>query len=1311
MANPCAIFIDDPKLAKKLGVEVGKRLTYAEFAEKVNEGLLDDIADIGGGEPPINETPKFENPFSNYSPNETGIQNMVTTLERIQQGKEPIEIKGEDKRSWKQVMKNAENWFRQGNNSVEGLLAKITNGSAPTAEEIAVMTMHKVDLDNKMSDALERKSKMIESNDPMYLAVQAEINDLNAKYERYYEAARRSGYEQGLAFNIRKMMLKNDYSIGTILKRLKANGETKVPTSTINEAEDLVVQHDAAIKEIERLTERHEKELAQAVLDAIKSTKEEMAKEAKTPRKQSEKAKTLADKIRKAKISDDIMLSSVPFGKQAFNGALEAAAKAIEAGGKIADAITAAIEHIRGTQDYNNLQDQNLKDKVEEKLREYLKEEPETKGSISIKDDKLNITKGYLESLVENGYDTIDAMTSYIKETEEGKDFSEREIRDAISGYGKTNYPSASEIDKLISIAKGEGRLMSGLEDVTGGKRPQRTGFQRRKLTDKERALTQEINQKNKQIPEDAEESAKGWATALDRTKTALKNRITDLTNAIETNTKIFRDKKLLELDDETKNLQIKKDALQKEYDAIFKEDNKLSDFEKAQRLEQYYEKQVEQLQTDLDNFDIAIKVKEKLSPTPKMTALKNQLEDLKEMRKLMREQNGMAYANDVKIREKRNEKRIKDLERKREEIKNGTLKSPIKKASPTSNLIESQQATISHIQNQIETLISVNERKNRSKLEKIATGTSEVFRAMVLSGAATIEKLQGYGILESHFMQPLANLTIGQAIRKIPYLKNINEVAGAQRVADPKTEIKRYAKSIAKYWAKDTFADTKNVVKTGKSQLDLLWGEHKITHPEIGAWVGHVHKALKNQTLNALFVKHLESNLYHQEQVLGENISDPKIVTLASRAALIDAYNDILLGKNWLSTQWNGWISQLETAGKNDSGLRNAGIVGANFMRILEPVTGVPTNYANRLLSYHPVFGGTKALIKIASAKAQGRGASELTKEEATSIIRNIKSAGLGSIGYALGYLLPNLFGGVSDDDELKNKKGLKKDEFAFMPKAAGHHMFWESVQLGATTKRVDEKESDEFWSKTAEVTAKMEMEYIKNTPFLDLPETILKADNADRASKTMGGIVRNLTTPMFVQQLSKYLDKDADGNEIKRKTDGILDELKSGIYPLRIELPNRESYQAKNKISTEDLANPKVTEFKKSETFKDIPASYQEEAIARYAKEVKRIEGYKDITPKDKDKEYKQAKEKVSDAIKSQAKEDKFISEAKTLKGDELVEKLRKKFIYKVSETSNAYKDYSQRQSQYNEWEKKGILTPEVKKQIEKIINSKAK
>jgi len=113
----------------------------------------------------------------------------------------------------------------------------------------------------------------------------------------------------------------------------------------------------------------------------------------------------------------------------------------------------------------------------------------------------------------------------------------------------------------------------------------------------------------------------------------------------------------------------------------------------------------------------------------------------------------------------------------------------------------------------------------------------------------------------------------------------------------------------------------------------------------------------------------------------------------------------------------------------------------------------------------------------------------------------------------------------------------------------------------------------------------------------------------------------------------------------------------------------------------------------------------------LARYAKEVKRIEGYKDITPQDKAKEYKQAKEKVSDAIKKQAKEDKFIAEAKALKGIELVEKLRKKFIYKVSETTNAYKDYSQRQSQYKEWEKEGILTPEIKKQIEEIISSKTK
>jgi hypothetical protein len=250
--------------------------------------------------------------------------------------------------------------------------------------------------------------------------------------------------------------------------------------------------------------------------------------------------------------------------------------------------------------------------------------------------------------------------------------------------------------------------------------------------------------------------------------------------------------------------------------------------------------------------------------------------------------------------------------------------------------------------------------------------------------------------------------------------------------------------------------------------------------------------------------------------------------------------------------------IRGAELMGKKDNKfIEGTGIFFAGVLKIFEPVTGVPVNAANRLASYYPPIGLARALGGIIVNKAAGRKPEDMTKEEAAYIIRNIKAAGTGALGYAIGYIFASLFGGSDDDDETRNKSGLKKGEFAFMSKHLGHHPLREIMQIGATDKRIDDNGEDTSSKKLLNYVH-LQYEYVENTPFFDFPMSVKEAVTEEGgASRVVGGVLRSLTTPMLVQQLSKFMDTDSEGNPINRQRDGLLDEMKYGLYPFRKDLP----------------------------------------------------------------------------------------------------------------------------------------------------------
>jgi len=244
------------------------------------------------------------------------------------------------------------------------------------------------------------------------------------------------------------------------------------------------------------------------------------------------------------------------------------------------------------------------------------------------------------------------------------EDFTDRQIRDAVTQYGKIANPTQDEIEIQIGIMKSLGRLISGLEDAYSGKRPLRSGLQRRALTLEERAMQRKLKELLRDLPMDDADLARSWKTALDTIKSRLQNQIADLDKQIEIGEKRKAEKKTIEYDDEAKALRDLRDQKRQLLDEMVGKPE-LTEEEKIDKAIILTQNSIEKLQEKIIEGDIEYKKK----PTPVTSA---KLEALRELRKSfqkqieeMRKDAGLAEMKRLETAKKSRLNRIEELKRK----------------------------------------------------------------------------------------------------------------------------------------------------------------------------------------------------------------------------------------------------------------------------------------------------------------------------------------------------------------------------------------------------------------------------------------------------------------------------------------------------------------------------------------------------------------------------------------------------------------------------------------------------------------------
>jgi len=114
----------------------------------------------------------------------------------------------------------------------------------------------------------------------------------------------------------------------------------------------------------------------------------------------------------------------------------------------------------------------------------------------NIGNENVVITRQGLLSLIEAGANTLDKLVEAAKEKYfyDNENVTDRDIRDAITNYGKSKMSSKTDIEKELDRMKTIGRLMSAIEDAQKGERPKTTGIIRTEPSIQAKDLRKQLN-------------------------------------------------------------------------------------------------------------------------------------------------------------------------------------------------------------------------------------------------------------------------------------------------------------------------------------------------------------------------------------------------------------------------------------------------------------------------------------------------------------------------------------------------------------------------------------------------------------------------------------------------------------------------------------------------------------------------------------------------------------------------------------------------------------------------------------------------
>jgi len=401
-----------------------------------------------------------------------------------------------------------------------------SNPRALQPKEVVALIHYKATLDNERRELLTESNKLA-SEGKSTKAVDAKLARLQDDINSYDVMSVITAQQQSLAFRLRKGLLDKDYNLVEQIEQYKKTNGGEIPA-------DVEAKFKALNKELTDLKEKiavAEKKAQEAsdsqAIDNIKQDVERSDKTRKSSLSTTEQArkKELAKKYR---VFNDVSRIVTLIAEKDFREYAKLVLK--EAKG---DFQTFAVE-ILGTLGVDA-----------KKYLPKLYEEIGGKGKVDmenlidkpfVKDGELVIPNNYIRDLVNQGITDINELSEAVKKIVETDlpDVTLREVRDAITKYGKTVNQTADEVTRSINEAKRLGRLYSELEDLANQKKKAKTIKQTNKISQQERELKRQARILEDRLPKTNEEIVLAEEKRITNAISATERAILDTQERIE---------------------------------------------------------------------------------------------------------------------------------------------------------------------------------------------------------------------------------------------------------------------------------------------------------------------------------------------------------------------------------------------------------------------------------------------------------------------------------------------------------------------------------------------------------------------------------------------------------------------------------------------------------------------------------------------------------------------------------------------------------------------------------------------------------
>lgn len=524
------------------------------------------------------EPPPIEPPLNveQSTPDSTPLHKITHSAieeRRKEAGLQPIEKLPTD---IKKDLTEAADEFKE---SHKDLAQKIANSDKPLSnrKDAYILGLGRVDMLKQAKELQYKINDAYEANDiEKANELKGELKIVENNLDTNETAIKHASSEAGKALQSFQTAFAEDLSLeNTLLKARSVAKEGKLTDEQVKKFTEISSRLEEAQKKLSEHEEKISKmESEKAINDLAAQEKiNKGIEEGVAKKKFTIKAKAVADEFRKLKTKPPTFTDSNGNPIKVFtsgitwNDIIEVGAKAIEKTGEIADGVKAMVDHVKEQDWYTKLSDKD-KESFEGQLKGHFesiqpKEEGKTSGIGSM-----------VKELIRQGVTKEADIVSKLKE--DNPEMTERQIRDEISGYGKSVKLNQDPIEIKYREVKRVSGLISKLEDVESGKPPIKKVTGEAERTPQEIDLRNQINEgmQNLQSVKDAKaesERARAdakanitdedrWKTNLERYKTRLKNELQSLEKKRSENDYVNKKRQITKLDEEGLDLKRKVD-------------------------------------------------------------------------------------------------------------------------------------------------------------------------------------------------------------------------------------------------------------------------------------------------------------------------------------------------------------------------------------------------------------------------------------------------------------------------------------------------------------------------------------------------------------------------------------------------------------------------------------------------------------------------------------------------------------------------------------------------------------------------------